>query len=265
MTRSIRWLLVLLGLAGLPVATRAQERLRLDYDIEFAGLTIATMNIDLGFGERAYDVNTSIATTGLFGALYPISVQARTEGRMTGGQPLAEHHRSETRARGSTRVIEASFRDGKLVAFQRTANPPDPRADAESQVPEAERRESSDPATAILAVVQGVMSGRGCTQQVLTFDGRRLLMIRFADGANAPPPRSLSRSFGRATVACSFVYQSTDGATMSPPREGRAWLARVRPDAMAPLRVELETRWGTAAVQLRATPRGREAGVAPPG
>jgi hypothetical protein len=264
----MRWLLVLLVLAAYPAAAQAPAadpgRLRLDYDIEFTGLTIATMDIDVGLGERAYDVNTTIATTGLFATLYPLTVQARTEGRVSGGRPLAERHRSETRGRSGTRVVEASYRDGKLVAFRRTADPPEPQP--ESLVPEAERRESSDPATAILLVVQSVLSGRGCAQQIVTFDGRRLLVVRFADGGNVAPPRSVSRSFGRrATVSCSFVYQSTDGVTPAPPRQGRAWLARVRPDAMAPLRVELDTRWGTAVVQLRPGPRTLDAGVAPPG
>jgi hypothetical protein len=139
-----------------------------------------------------------------------------------------------------------------------------PEAEREPQIPEAERRDAADPATAILAVVQGVLSGHGCAQRATTFDGRRLTMIRFADAGNASPPRSVARMFARPTVSCSFVYQSTDGVTPAPPRHGRAWVAYVRADAMAPLRVELDTRWGTAVVQLRPTPRS-SAGASPPG
>jgi hypothetical protein len=264
MTRCTRWLFVLLVLAAAPAAAQApamdQGRLRLDYEIEFTGLTIATMDIDVAIGERAYDVNTYITTTGLFATLYPLTVQARSEGRVSAGHPLAERHRSETRGRSGTRVVEARYRDGKLVAFQRTVNPPE--AQAETHVSEAERRESSDPATAILGVVQAVLGGRGCAQHVMTFDGRRLTTIRFAD-ASEPPPRSVIRTFGRPTVSCSFAYQSTDGVEATPLRQGRAWLARVRPDAMAPLRVELDTRWGTAVVQLR--PPRLDALAPPPG
>jgi hypothetical protein len=263
MTRSTRWLPVLIVLAALPAAAQAPERLRLDYEIAFTGLTVATLDIDVGLGERTYDVNTHIATTGLFAAVYPLTVQARTEGQVSGGRPLAERHRTETRGRSSTRVVEATYRDGWLVAFRRTVDPPERQP--ESRVPEADRRGSSDPATAILAVVQDVLRGRGCTQRVATFDGRRLHVIRFSDGAGGPPPRSIRQAYGRI-VGCSFVYQSTDGVgSATPPRQGRAWIARIRPDAMAPLRIELETRWGTAVVQLRQQPRSLDAGVTPPG
>src|SRR5258708_19849129 len=98
------------------------------------------MDIDVGLGERAYDVNTTIATTGLFATLYPLTVQARTEGRVSGGRPLAEHHPSETHGRSGTRVVEASYRDGKLVAFPRTASPPEPHP--HSPVPQAARPQS---------------------------------------------------------------------------------------------------------------------------
>ncbi len=264
MARSITWLPVLVALAAAPAAAQAPERLRLDYEIEFTGLTVATLDIDIGLGERAYDVNTHIATTGLFATLYPFTVQARTEGRVSGGQPQPERHRSESRGRSGTRIVEATYRDGRLVAFQRTVNPPEPQP--ESRVPEADRRDSSDPATAILAVVQSVLRGRGCAQRVATFDGRRLHVIRFTDGADTAPPRSIVQAYGRTAVACTFVYQSTDGVgPAAPPRQGRAWIAPIRPNAMAPLRVELETRWGTAIVQLREPPRSRDAGMTPPG
>jgi hypothetical protein len=267
MARGMRWLVLLMLVAAAPAAAQApaanQGRLRLGYDIEFTGLTIATLDVDVALGERAYDVNTYVATTGLFGSLYPLTVQARSEGRIIGGQPVAEHHHSETHGRAGTRVIEASYRDGKLIAFQRSVNPPE--AEQEPRIPEAERREASDPATAILAVVQGVLSGHGCAQSVTTFDGRRLTVIRFADAGNMVLPRGLVRSFTRPEVSCSFVYQSTDGVMATPPRQGRAWVAHVRPDAMAPLRVELDTRWGTAVVQLRIAPGSTDAGTQPPG
>src|SRR5689334_19743643 len=52
MIRSTRWLVALFLAAACPAAAQApavdQGRLRLDYDIEFTGLTIATLDIDVG-------------------------------------------------------------------------------------------------------------------------------------------------------------------------------------------------------------------------
>lgn len=253
----------LLAFFGWSATAQSQHaQLRLGYDVLYSGMTIATLDIHTSIGASAYQVDTRVTTTGLFNAIFPMMTQAHSEGRMVAGRPMPTLHRSETRGRSSTRTVEADFVDGRLVRFERRIVPPDPPM--ESRVSDAERRETTDPASAILSVVLAVTAGRGCATELATFDGRRIHQIRFADAGVQRPPSSIPVSFTDRAVVCTFAYESRDGVEPpTPTRTGRAWIGRVRPDGtMAPLRVELETRWGVAAVQLR-VPAEPAAAIAP--
>ncbi len=245
---------VVFAVASTDARAQGIERLRLGYDVVFSGVTIAVMDIDTTVSAAAFEVNTHVTTTGFFNTLMPLTVQARSEGRMSAGVPVPVLHTSESRGRSSVRTIRAEYQGGRLVRFERHVNPPDPAV--ASQISDAERLGTTDPATALLGVVLGVAFGRGCTAEVASFDGRRLHQIRFVDGGRQRAPSSVPVALAGQTVLCTFSYQSRDGAEPTiPTRRGQAWIGRVRADgAMAPLRVELETRWGTAAVQLRAAP-----------
>lgn len=234
-----------------PAAAQLPERLHLGYDIAYSGVTIAVLEVDLAVANGTYVLNSYTATTGLFSIILPLVTQARTEGRLTDDGPVPLHHRSETRAQGTVRTVTATFRDGRLAQFERRVEPPDSRA--ESRVPESDRAQSIDAASALLALSLSVAQSRGCATQVTSFDGRRLHHVRFADGGVQRLPRAAPRGFGPQGLLCTFVYESRDGAAPDgPPRSGRAWIARISADGvMAPLRVELDTSWGTASVQLR--------------
>lgn len=241
-------------LAGPAVSAQGVDRLRLGYDVLYSGVTIAVLDIDTTVTASAFEVNSHVATTGFFNTLMPLTVQSRSEGRVSAGALVPVRHVSESRGRSSVRRIAADYQGGRLVRFERRVTPPDPAV--ASQISDDERLGATDPATAILGLVLGVAYGRGCAAEVTSFDGRRLHLIRFADGGRQRSPSSVPVAFAGQTVLCTFSYYSRDGAEPNTPtRAGRAWIGRVRPDgAMAPLRVELETRWGTAAVQLRTVP-----------
>ncbi len=239
-------------LAATDARAQGVERLRLGYDVLFSGVTIAVMDIDTTVTTTAFEVNSYVTTTGFFNTLMPLTVQARSEGRMAAGVPVPVRHTSESRGRSSVRTIRAEYQGGRLARFERRVNPPDPTV--ASQISDEERLGTTDPGTALLGLVLAIAYGRGCTAEVTSFDGRRLHQIRFVDGGRQRAPPSVPVALAGQTVLCTFSYQSRDGVEPnSPTRMGRAWIGRVRSDGtMAPIRVELETRWGTAVVQLRA-------------
>lgn len=247
----VRWLVAAALSAAAPAAAQLPERLHLGYDIVYSGVTIAVLEVDVAIANGTYVLNTYTVTTGLFSLLLPLVAQARTEGRLTEAGPVPLMHRSETRAQGTVRTVSATFRDGRLAHFERRVDPPDPHA--ESRVPDSDRAESIDAASALLALSLSVAQSRGCTARITSFDGRRLHQVSFSDGGMQRLPRGAPNGFGAEARLCSFVYESRDGPEPAgQARNGRVWIARVNGDgAMAPLRVELDTSWGGAAVQLR--------------
>lgn len=248
---TVRWLMAAMAFMTAPAAAQLPERLHLGYDIAYSGVTIAVLEVDLTVNNGTYVLYSYTATTGLFSVLLPLVAQARTEGRLTDTGPVPVHHRSETRAQGSVRTVTATFRDGRLANFERRVEPPDPRA--ESRVPDSDRVQSIDAASALLALSLSVAQSRGCETQITSFDGRRLHHVRFTDGGVQRLPQAAPNGFGSQAMLCNFVYESRDGPEAADaPRRGRVWIARINSNgAAAPLRVELETSWGTASVRLR--------------
>lgn len=237
------------------LAQAAPGRVPLLYSIRFRGVEIVQLSIDAQVTATAYDVNVSAWTTGLFGGLYPWRLTATSAGRIERGAPIATRHASESRLGATTRRLEIDYRNGRIAAVRRTVQPP--VEEVFEGVPERERDGAVDGITAILSALLRTGSGAGCPQQIMSFDGRRLLEVAFTPLVQAQAPG--------ASLACEFRSDSRDKPLATHERRwraGRVVMARIGPDGQsAPARVETETRWGTASAVLLGPEQGRGAGL----
>lgn len=220
--------------------------LRLGYDVRYAGMSVAAIDLTVDLRSDRYDIASTARTVGVIGLAWPWVSEGRTSGRIRGLIPIPERHRAEGHMRSTRLSFEVDYRDGRPAAFRRVAVPP---SSEQTLVPEDERRAASDPVSAMLRIALSAALGRGCGGRIAGFDGYRLHEMTFTDRGVQPLPAGAPRGFGASGQMCDFVYIGRAGPAGPGDRlrPGRIWFAAVRADGMmAPVWVETDTRWGRA-------------------
>jgi hypothetical protein len=253
-------------LLAAPAAADTQP-VRAHYTGYVAGLPVLHLEAEFQFGaDGRYQVATRFRTAGIVATFVSGEQVSRTEGMMPrqADAPLVPaRYAMEGLWNGRTRRIAVDYERGAPVV--RALEPPN--TDEREPVPPEQQAGTVDVLTALAGLTRAVAQTGRCEGQVATFDGRR--RTDFAASTLGPvtlPPERRS-SFAGQTTLCRFVgrqvagfHRTWDRTEAERPREGRAWIARVLPDAPpVPVRIEVESGFvGTATVHLTRVERGGE-------
>jgi len=270
--RAWSWAAAVVAVAGLAAPAAADERIALSYTLVHAGFSVLSADIELRLEPAAYAVTGTYQTEGAISWLFPWKSVARTEGVIVEGKISPKLHRMDGEMRGRRRTVDLVYADGVL---QRATVEPVREERTRTEVPEALRRVSIDPASAVIAAVHSVMrSGRcGASGVLPVFDGRRRYDLEFRDAGQAVLDRTSHSPYAGTAMACDYIHRKVAGFTQEEAenqvqvRTGRVYLAQIVPGAPpAPVRGEIEHEYGTTYVYLQSARRvtAAAATTAPP-
>jgi hypothetical protein len=187
--RSIRTVAVLGGVSMLMASQAcAAQPVRLGYTIYAGGFHVLDASVLLDLGHDGYTVEVSARTQGFIGTLFPWETLARSDGRLREGEAEPRSHRQAGTWRGAERAVSLNY-DGKGGVLA-DVRPPDDPAEREPVPPELVPG-TTDPLSAVLSVAGAVALGRGCSETVPVFDGRRRydLIFQTIGSRNLAPNR----------------------------------------------------------------------------
>jgi len=207
--RFIRNAASLSGAATLMVSqASAAQPVRLGYAIYAGGFHVLDASIVLDLGRDAYTVEVNAQTQGILGTLFPWQTAARSDGKLKAGTAEPRIHRQTGKWRGEDRAVSLYYDgSGSVIAEVRPPDDPDER----EPVPPELVPGTTDPLSAVLSVAGAVAVGRGCSETVPVFDGRRRYDLTFqAMGSRTLPPNRYSLFSGPA-VQCQVTSKMLAG------------------------------------------------------
>ena len=157
-----------------------------DYELWAGGLHALTFETKLTSDAPLYQVDLAVRTEGFIGRMFPFTMQARTRGekKLDGLRP--QHFGTRSRWKGNDRRVSLRYgADGSLT----TEVVPPPEDDNRDPVPQAQRRGTLDPMSAILAMIEATSRTGQCSARIPVFDGRRRydLVLRHIGPAELKP------------------------------------------------------------------------------
>jgi Protein of unknown function (DUF3108) len=200
----------LLGGAATLIASQAgaAEPVRLGYTIYAGGFHVLDASIVLDFGRDGYTVEVNAQTQGILGTLFPWQTLAHSDGKLNAGEAQPRTHRQTGTWRGQDRAVSLHY-DGSGSVLAEVRPPEDP-AEREPVPPEMVPG-TTDPLSAVLSVASAIAVGRGCSETVPVFDGRRRYDLTFqAMGSRNLPPNRYSVFSGPA-VECQVTSKVLAG------------------------------------------------------
>ncbi len=234
-------------------------RLVLSYEAFRVGLHVvdSELDLDLDLGAGSYELKAKFETIGIARWFMPWRSTSFTQGVITGVGLEPRRHRLEGEWQGSPRRVAIDYARGDVEARVE----PTQAVEMREQVPANLRRATVDPASAVLDLLRRVSAGGECDGTYGVFDGRRRFDLFVRDRGQALSAEAQSAVFSGETRVCEFVIKpiagyakldDLDDNDWRRPRSGRAWIGRVVPGApLAPVRIEIESKWGTTTVSLK--------------
>lgn len=230
-----------------------------DYRFEFAayysGFKIGEATGRLQRGESQYALNVAARTAGVLGWMMSIDQQASSNGQLR-DLPEAEWHRNHNMDGDNRNWIELAFtpEDIEIVDAH-----PHPDTETRSPVPAEMKKGALDPLSAVLALGMTVTGPRQCNSTVPVFDGRRRYdaVVEHLGNETYTGPQG-----PRETLRCHFRFVRHGGYRPNAKRwkgiSGTAWLQQVADNLpMLPVRLEVETNYGTAFIHMISVTRVR--------
>ena len=165
-------------------------------------------SIVLDLGREGYTVEVNAQTQGVLGTFFPWQTLARSDGRMNAGEAEPRTHRQTGTWRGKDRAVSLYYDgSGSVLAEVR---PPDDPAEREPVPPEMVPG-TTDPLSAVLSVAGAVAVGRGCSETVPVFDGRRRYDLTFQEMGSRNLAPSKYSVFSGAAVQCQVTSKVLAG------------------------------------------------------
>jgi hypothetical protein len=246
-------------------AVAGAQPVRAHYTGYVAGLPVLHLEVEFQFGsDGRYQVATRFRTAGIVATFVSGEQVSRTEGSLprAADAPLVPaRYTMDGQWNGRTRRIAMEYERGAPVV--RALEPAN--TDEREPVPPEQQAGTVDVLTALAGLTRAVAETGRCEGQAATFDGRRRtdfvattmgpVVLAAERRSSFAGPATLCRFQGRQVAGFHRTYDRTEAER---PREGRAWIARVLPDAPpVPVRMEVESGFiGTATIHLTRVERG---------
>lgn len=258
-------LLVLLPLLVLVLpgaAARAEPPpARLGFAIYSTGLNVMVIDSQADIGPDSYRIDLAYRSTGLFGTLFPSTIDSMVQGTWSGVEPRPQRFASWGTFRSAPRRVMIEY-----VAGQPALRELEPASEEDRDpVPPEMQRNTIDTLSAMAFLVRQVAKTGGCDGQVRSFDGRRVIEITARTAGRETLRSDYRSSFAGVALRCDFAGRQLAGfkqdvseSERKRVNESSAWLAPILPDQPAlPVRIVFETRFfGNATAFLTAAVPG---------
>ena len=232
----------------------AAEPIGLGYRLYAGGLHALTFDAEIDMRASTYRVDLVARTDGIVGRFFTMILTAEAEGERAAGALRPKVFRTANRWQDNDeRWVRLTYGEGDMPSTE--AEPP-PSEDDRNSIPEAERRDTVDPITAVFDLL-GADGSPACEGRAAVFDGRRRYDLEAERIGESGLRATRFSVYGGEALECRLIFRQIDGFWKKPkmrgryPREIRVWVAKVHPDAVAvPVRMAAETRFAAVRVHL---------------
>ncbi len=234
---------------------QAPDYLKLDYHVYAGGFHALSLETRVSLGPEAYAVKFKARSDGILDSLLAFTLDAEAIGQAAaaGLTPVAFRTANRWRSSGE-RLVEMTY-DGDGLPQTRIEPPAD--ADNRDPVPDALRRGTMDPITAMLSLVHGLARDGRCAGRVPVFDGRRRFDLAARDLGEQDLVPSGVASFAGLVRRCRVTFEPVTGfwrdERWEQPKtsEIEVFLAAVVPGGPpVPVRLEAENAFGAVRIHL---------------
>ena len=263
------WLLVAAAFSVALAAPAARaEPMTASYQIYFGGLNVLKAEALWEQGATGYRLAAAAETQGFVGWLNPWKGSTESRGQIAGGKVIPAHHRnwgtSDDSESDGERLVALSYdADGRLTD---TLVVPEQEWEGRHPLPADAGKGTLDPLSVIAGLAELLQAGDRCEGRFAVFDGRKRYNLIVSDaGEKELRPTSYSIYAGPAR-GCRLDYEMLGGHKIErskyveTARERIVWVARLSDGApLIPVRLEIETAYGTVMGHLTGFARGPQA------
>jgi hypothetical protein len=188
----------------------AQGRLNAKYQATLSGIVIGKGDWSLTIGDKNYSGATSGGTTGLIKAIGGGHGTGSVEGRVLAGRLLPETYLSSVFYGKKNETIRIAFAGERVSAS--AIEPEPPPTPGRIPVPDAHRRNVSDPMSGMLFVAPGrdeLPNPQACSAKAAIFDGRMRYDLDLA--FKAMETLTLASGAKVAAVVCAVSFKPLSG------------------------------------------------------
>ena len=240
--------------AGAASDAGAADRIGLGYRLYAGGLHALTFDAAVDVGGSAYEVDFTARTDGWIGKLFDLVLTANAHGRRTESGLRPQLFRTANRWQGNDeRWVRLTYGDPDTPLAE--AEPP-PSEDDREAVPEAMRRGTVDPITAVFELL-GAGGGESCQGRAAVFDGRRRYDLEARRVGEGGLRATRYNIYSGPALECRLVFREIQGFWKKThlqgryPEEIRVWLAEMGADKVpVPVRMSAKTRFSAVLVHL---------------
>lgn len=268
---------VLLGAALALAGPLRADPVSANYQVYFGGLHVLNAEAKLERGGGNYSLVAVAETQGFVGWLNPWQGTTESRGQIAAGKVVPRHHLNwgtDDDSDSGTRLVELSYDEaGDIID---TLVQPEQDWEDRHPLPADAGKGTLDPLSVIAGLGELLQKGGRCEGSFAVFDGRKRYDLIVSDaGERMLEPTSYSIYAGPAR-GCRLEYKMLGGHRIErnkyveTARERLVWVARPAADApLIPVRLEIETAYGTLMGHLTGFARGLQAeaklqGAAPP-
>ncbi len=262
-----------------PITVPLEGGLRLEYEGYFGGLHIGSARAVLEREGARYRVSAEARARGILEWFSEYRGEAETRGALAardaagldGRAPKPDIHRNRGEWQGDERWVALDYDEAGRVAT-RDGSPPEEEEDELTPIPEGATTDTIDPISAIVALAGILENGGTCDTTLKLYDGRRRYDLTVADGGEkrfAPNDYSI---FAGSARACALSIERIGGFRVDrskyskTARERTVWVGRpIEAGPPVPVRVEVETAYGTLVIHLVAAHAGERRIALEPG
>jgi hypothetical protein len=232
----------------------AAETVRLNYEVNAAGMTVAEVAAQFDLTQPgSYQVELHLRTRGVAGFFVSGEQLTQASGAFAADAARPRRYAMNGQWRGEPRHILLEYEGGEPLV--RRLEPPN---DEEREpVPPELARGTVDALSALAQLTRRVATSGDCAAQAAVYDGRRRtdFTARTQGWEKLPERRGV---WSGPALRCDFTghqragFRRNEDRDARKPQLGRAWLARLAPDSVpVPVRVEMQSNWfGTVTVLL---------------
>ena len=246
---------VLLLSVGAGARAEGGASLDLKYEVYAGGIRVLVFDSEVDLLADSYSLSLVAKSEGLLQRLTRFSLTAEIEGEAGPGGLAPRRFRSESNWRASSgRWVEIIYgADG----VPRATGEPAPEEDDRDPVPAALRRETVDPITALLQIIQNLQGAQDCDAELAVFDGRRRFDVVTRDAGMVELSKSKQALFSGPARRCLLALKPVSGFWKSHPAKERTdpkievFMATAAPGGhWIPVRLHAKSGYGGVRVHL---------------
>ncbi len=167
-------------LSGSAVCAKQLETFELNYEVYAGGLHGVSTSLEIAKNSlTAYHIKTTVKTRGIISLIYPLKATYVSFGKIKKNELLPEKYESVSKVRSKTKIKTLEYND-KGVIIEKVIN-----KNGKINRTEIIDTKLAEGAIDFLAVWQEMMlkveNGKGCSQEIPVFDGKRRFNLNFKD------------------------------------------------------------------------------------